>query len=175
MQEGSIELSRRHLVRQSRGRAWRFSGIVATLCGISFPAFGEELVPLTRQCVTDAAKAFNHDPRTLALILSAEGGRVGKYTRNANGTVDCGPAQVNSSNALWIAEALKLRRSSVMTLLRDDGCFNIKVGAWILRRSTDRVGGDLLKGMGRYNSSDPVFSDRYMRRILSKLGRLAGR
>jgi hypothetical protein len=155
--------------------------IAVAICAVSVvlwlprPAIANDLVPLTAECMRHAAKAFGHDLRVLALILETEGGRVGQCTTNTNGTVDCGPAQVNSSNVPAIAAALGLPRYTTLRRLRDDGCFNVIAGAWILRQAIDSAGGDIFEGMGRYNSSNPVYKARYQLRLVSTLRGLVKR
>ena len=50
------------------------------------------------QCITDAARYFGIDAELVFTLFDNEGGKVGTFSRNTNGTYDIGPMQINSSN-----------------------------------------------------------------------------
>ncbi len=50
------------------------------------------------QCITDAARFFGIDAELVFTLFDNEGGKVGTFSRNTNGTYDIGPMQINSSN-----------------------------------------------------------------------------
>ena len=52
-----------------------------------------------RGCITAAADIHRLPPAILVILLDVEGGALGRVTRNANGTVDVGPMQVNQ---IWL-------------------------------------------------------------------------
>jgi soluble lytic murein transglycosylase-like protein len=49
--------------------------------------------------------------------------------------------------------------------LKKDACYNILVGAWILRKHIDEAGGDVWKGVGRYNAKSRVKQIKYVKKI----------
>ena len=101
------------------------------------------LLPLTAACVAAAAASFNVAEPMLWTILRAEGGRVGACTPQASGTDDCGPAQVNAQTWVpYLSRKLGRPEAAVLADLRDDGCFNIHVAAYILRIKIGEAGGD---------------------------------
>ena len=57
-------------------------------------------------------------------------------------------------------------------MLRDDFCFNVEGGAWILRRGLDEARGDLWEGVGYYHSHDPGHKADYLRKVLIQALRL---
>src|SRR5579875_1012004 len=105
---------------------------------------------------------------TLWSILKAEGGRVGACVTQANGSHDCGPAQVNAET--WVphlARILHRAAPDVWHDLRDDGCFNIWSAAYVLRVKYAEAGGDGWDAAGRYNSATPDLKLTYQRRLLA--------
>ncbi|EIJ2839252.1 bundle-forming pilus lytic transglycosylase BfpH, partial [Salmonella enterica] len=61
---------------------------------------------------------------------------------------------------------------SAYTKLKDDACFNISVGAWILRRSIIFEGGNLWEGVGRYHSATPEYKYRYIDKVKNVYGQI---
>lgn len=117
-----------------------------------------------RVCIKRAAAHYHLSLSLFAGVLATEGGRVGEVHRNENGSVDLGPAQVNS---IWLP---KLKRAGITrTMLLKNGCANIAVGAWILAQAmeganpTDPAG--FWKHVGDYNSHTPRFNRRYARLV----------
>ena len=125
------------------------------------------LAPLTAACIAAAAASFNLAEPLLWTILRTEGGRVGACVLQASGTHDCGPAQVNAET--WVprlARQLGRPQAEVMQDLRDDGCFNMQVAAYILRIEINGTGGDIWDGAGRYNSATPAIKQAYQAKLV---------
>jgi hypothetical protein len=127
------------------------------------------LQPLTLACLLTIAGWHGLPPPILVAVLGAELGHVGEISRNANGTFDSGPMQVNSVWLGRLARRYALSEGKVAELLRDDGCFNADAAAFILRRCIDRNGGDLWTGVGCYHSATPARRTAYQQRVLRKL------
>ncbi len=108
--------------------------------------------PATVACFM-AESARQHLPPNLMLaVLQTEGGKMAQFVKNANGTYDMGPFQVNTT---WLPELARLtggRSEDVAKAIAYDGCTNIAVGAWILRRFINEAGGDIWKGVAFYHS-----------------------
>jgi hypothetical protein len=125
------------------------------------------LVPITLACFLAAANAEGVHPLTLFTVLSVEGGQVGEVSKNANGSVDIGPMQINDK--AWLGEVARQYfdgdRDRAFATLRDDGCENVRVGAWILRRSIAAAGGDVYEGIGYYHSRSSAPKQRYQERF----------
>lgn len=140
-------------------------------------------VPVTMECLSQAAKRFRLPEEVLVTVLAVEGGRVGQASRNRNGTHDLGPMQVNT---VWLREMTRLRRAGALpVLLRDDrvlsegyhylknnGCLNVYVGAWILKMAVRRSGDDLAAGVAAYHSATPRHRAVYLKRVIAKLTRI---
>ena len=131
------------------------------------------IVPLTAACVSAAATAYSLAEPVLWTLLKAEMGQVGACTAQANGTHDCGPAQINAET--WVEPlALLLRRppSEVFEGIRDNGCFNVYTAAYILRVKLIEAHGDPWDAMGRYNSATPARKHAYQQRLIEAYNQL---
>jgi len=126
---------------------------------------GPSAVP--ERCLVLAATEWRVPIDALRLILTVEGGAVGECSTNSNGTVDCGPGQINS---LWypIIAAGRVSPQVIRDALASDPCYNVRVAAWILRREIDAVGWDKFwTAIGNYHSHTPAHHAEYLRRIVA--------
>ncbi|NDV50751.1 lytic transglycosylase domain-containing protein [Salipiger sp. PrR003] len=126
---------------------------------------------VTAACISQAAAAYGIQPVVIAAIMRTEGGKVGQYSENTNGTRDLGPMQIN--DGVWTGEiADKFFRGNEARAedqLLNNGCFNIHAGAWILRQNIDLSNGDVLEGIGRYHSWTTQHKERYKKTFLKNL------
>ena len=83
----------------------------------------------------------------------------GRVNKNGRG-YSVGVMQVHSS---WFP-VLKEAGFDVKKLWKD-ACYNIEVGAWILRKHIDEASGDVWKGVARYNAKSKVKQVKYVRKI----------
>lgn len=121
--------------------------------------------PITPACFHQEAKRQGLEPIKLLSILMTEKGRVGQFVRNTNGSYDIGPMQINTIHLPEIARHTRLSTEAVAAALAYDGCFNVSVAAWMLRKRTNEVGGDFWYGIGRYHSKTPEHRNRYILRV----------
>jgi hypothetical protein len=121
---------------------------------------------LTPDCVAEAAREHDVPLAALMGILAAEGGTVGVAVRNANGSFDLGPMQVNTCNL----DALAAQGFAPEAILRD-GCVNARAAAWLLRREVERTG-NIWSAIGSYHSRTPQFRDAYIARVRQHLVRM---
>jgi len=122
------------------------------------------------RCLSGVVRQFDLYPTQLYLaVLRTEGGRPGQARRNANGTWDYGPAQINSS---WIPRLRRRGLPASDATLRHNTCFNLYVSGWILRRELDGAP-DLWTGLVRYHSRTPTYQQRYLQRILDSWSALS--
>lgn len=115
-------------------------------------------------CITEAAKRYGLPIRLFSAVLRTEGAHVGEVHHNRNGTVDLGPAQVNS---IWLP---RLRAAGITkTALIHNGCLNLSVGAWILgkamRGANPADPTDWWRHVGDYNSHTLHLNRRYARLV----------
>ena len=125
------------------------------------------IVPLTMACLFQAARHYRVDPVVLEAIRVVENGEIGRARRNANGTSDLGPFQVNSS---WIGPLRKKGGRVSFVRLRDNGCLNAFVAAFILSQEVGRApGGSLRIAIGRYHSRRRSEARKYRARVLREI------
>jgi hypothetical protein len=118
--------------------------------------------PVTWGCLAQSSRDFKVPLSMLLVIMDLEQGRVGMESRNKNGSVDYGPMQINS---LWLP---KLRVLGINErLLRDDGCVNVAVGAWLLR-SHLKDAKDPWDAVAAYHSKTPRHARRYRKVALGR-------
>ena len=123
-------------------------------------------------CLTAAAQAYRLPAPVLVILLDVEGGRLGRVSGNANGTVDIGPMQVNQIWLPALARHWRAPAAAAFLALRDSFCANVEAGAFILRQSLDEAAGDFWTGIGLYHSHAPGHRAAYLRKVLGQALRL---
>ncbi len=123
-------------------------------------------------CMIAVSQFYALPPRALPAIQAVEGGTVGFVRRNADGSEDLGPMQVNSRWIAPIAAATGDSPERVRGRLVDDGCFNVAAAGAILRIYLDEAGGALLPAIGNYHSHTPALHGAYRERVLAAARRL---
>lgn len=116
-------------------------------------------------CLLLASQTYKVPPAVMIGIMHAEGGRIGQQVRNTNGSYDLGPMQVNT---LWLPQLSRLWGVDVATAhswVRDNGCVNVYVAAWILRQKIDDTYG-LYSGIAHYHSATPWRGQRYADKVI---------
>lgn len=138
-------------------------------------------------CIHSASINYDLPEPLLWSILKVEGGEVGTKHRNANGTYDYGPMQVNSSwlpkFSRWYAGAPSMKKysdRSRQNILRhaliNDSCFNISIGSWLLRQGMNEAGdGHFWEGVGYYHSHNTLLKRQYQRLVAKAASRIYGR
>lgn len=121
--------------------------------------------PVTPQCVVEEANRQSLEVVKVLAVMKTEGGRLGEYSRNSNGSFDIGPMQVNTIHLPELSKIYAIAPADVSQLLAYDGCFNVAVGAWLLRKRTNEAAGDFWYGIGRYHSSTRLASNKYILRV----------
>lgn len=124
--------------------------------------------PVTVQCIVREAQRQKLEPELLWAILRQENGRVGKQSRNKNKTYDIGPMQINNGKDLKYLRDLHQKSGLSFNrfnhLLYHDACFNVSVGAYILRTKINAAG-STFKGAGWYNSANEPHFSRYLKSV----------
>jgi len=122
-------------------------------------------------CILSAAHAYGVPAEAVIGIMSIEGGHIGQEVGpNFNGTYDLGPMQVNS---LWVPQLAQLWHVNYQIArdwVRDDGCENVYVGAWILKQKIVKTGG-LYSGIAFYHSARWGFGNPYANKVVSTMRR----
>ena len=132
------------------------------------------LVPVTLACVLHAAQLQQIPPELIVTVLDVEAGQPGMVSENSNGTEDLGPMQVNTGVWLGIVADAHFggNHKAAYAALRDNGCYNVNIGAWILKQSIKAAGGDFYEGVGMYHSRTPSVKKRYQKRFSKAFNRL---
>ncbi len=122
-------------------------------------------------CVLLASHTYQVPPAALVGILHVEGGKVGQAVGNTNGSQDLGPMQVNTIWMPKLAEIWGVDKDTAMQRVRDNGCINVHVGAWILAQRV-RQTGSLHEGIAAYHSFTPDLGQKYASKVFAALRRL---
>ena len=117
------------------------------------------------QCLLPAAQRHGVNPHILRAILQVESGmRPHVVSRNRNGSIDVGMAQINSIHFRELAQwGITPER-----LL--DPCVATHVAAWHLKRSLLRHGNTWF-GVAAYHSTTPEHNLRYQELIRREMAR----
>ncbi len=122
-------------------------------------------------CLMLAAHNYGVPPAVMIGIMHVEGGRVGQQIGpNGNGTYDLGPMQVNTHWIPMLARAWRVDPRTAHALVRDDGCINVRVAAWILRDKIDEAG-SLYGGIAHYHSATPRHGYPYAAKVIKAMER----
>ncbi|MEJ0061709.1 MAG: lytic transglycosylase domain-containing protein [Alphaproteobacteria bacterium] len=116
-------------------------------------------------CLLLAAQTYHVPPAVMIAMMHVEGGRVGQEVHNTNGSYDLGPMQVNT---VWMPQLARLwgvDGGTARQWVRDNGCVNVYVSAWILRQKIDEAG-YLRGGIARYHSATPWRGGRYAGKVI---------
>jgi hypothetical protein len=119
-------------------------------------------------CIVRAAMDRPWLGKTLWALRDQEGGWVGAEVRNANGTHDLGPLQVNS---WWVPRIAKLVRRpdrQVRHWLIHDPCFNVEAARWIFLSGL-AGSRDYWKAVGGYHSPNQIRQRAYARSVARHL------
>jgi soluble lytic murein transglycosylase-like protein len=137
-------------------------------------ALAAAIRPVAMACILHAA-AIQHVPGVLLLgLLKTEGGLVGSWTTNTDGSNDLGPMQINDRT--WAQKIADMQfggdREKATRYLIYDGCYNVEVGAYIFGLYLQEASGNYGVAVGYYNSHSPLQADVYRRRFLQSLNSL---
>ncbi len=142
-------------------------GIAIMLFNISVKAAQKYYIPINKQCILSVSEIYDIPPWLLIAILDVEGGSIGTISENKNGSYDIGPMQINS---LWLD---KLKKSNIdLNMLRFNGCLNVQVGGWILKKNLNRYKDDFWKGIGAYHSRTDHLNKKYRKLVYKHIRKL---
>ncbi|MDP9897367.1 soluble lytic murein transglycosylase-like protein [Variovorax boronicumulans] len=142
-----------------------FSGAIATAAAHAQPALNArpETVHTPNTCLLQAASYHGVNPLILRAIVYHESrDNPNLVLRNTNGTEDLGLAGLNTVHLAELAR-YGIRREQLL-----DGCVNMYVAAWHLRKQVSQYG-NTWTAVGSYHSKTPVHRDRYAKQIYDVL------
>jgi soluble lytic murein transglycosylase-like protein len=110
----------------------------------ALPPYGA-IDAVAAQCIVQASARYEVPELLLHAIIRKENGRMGKYSKNKNGTYDFGLAQINTT---WLKQfaAYGITPSHLL----NDTCTNISASAYVLRYNWLRQN-DWFKAIVAYN------------------------
>ncbi|NPV51714.1 MAG: lytic transglycosylase domain-containing protein [Candidatus Methanofastidiosum sp.] len=116
------------------------------------------------QCIQSAGNYYRVNPLLLWGIAKVESGfNPFALNKNANGTYDIGIMQINSS---WIPTLKNYGLYDTKQLW--DPCYNIYVGAWVLKQCIDRHG-YTWEAVGCYNAVSTTKRVKYANKVYKVL------
>jgi len=112
---------------------WSLSFLVALLFAVTVCPSGAEARPSSNiradaqvaYCIRKATDGKSWLERTLWGLRDQEAGWIGAEVKNANGSHDLGPLQVNTWWVPRIARPVGQSERQIRLWLRDDACFNV--------------------------------------------------
>jgi len=125
--------------------------------------------PVVMQCATYAAQEYQL-PRIilLSIIKTESGGEVSATNRNTNGTVDTGIMQINSKWARHLEHKLGIGNATYR--VKNDVCYNIRVGAWILKTElASNKPVPFWQKVANYHSKTAHHNQRYQNLLISNM------
>ena len=126
---------------------------------------------MTLACLLNGAALQSLPPEVMLGLLKTEGGQVGGWATNTNGSHDLGPMQVNDET--WLHKLAEMQfagnENAAKIALIYDGCYNVSVGAWIYRQYLNEARGNYAVAVGYYNSHSPGPADLYKQEFLHSL------
>ena len=139
-------------------------------------------VPVPATCVHQVAHKYGVPSAVIYAMLKVEGGHPGQAHRNADGSYDYGPMQINGR---WFTtkKSVLQRRFPFLeaSAIKKDPCVNTDVGGWILyeewrqsaahcfswRHPRACVRKSLWSAVGHYHSHNKTESAKYVHRVYS--------
>lgn len=169
------------VVRLRRSTAsLRFAAAIVAaglVCGFTATGWSKTPIPAREsevaRCIQRAAGGKVWLERTLWGLRDQEGGWIGAEMRNANGSHDLGPLQVNSWWVPRIASALRRPESAVRHWLQHDACFNVDAAQWIFLSGL-AITRNYWKAVGVYHSPTAWRQQRYTLSVVAHLRRRFG-
>jgi len=131
-------------------------------------------IPLTHDCIYQAAQFYRIHPDILYAILLVEGGTVGEgNSGNQNGSTDFNLFQINSIHLPELAE-LGITKEEVI----NDGCLSAAIAARIVYKATLNIRieneDEYLSAIARYHSANPGPNQIYSRKLKAAFQYLQG-
>lgn len=120
------------------------------------------------ECFINAGHLYGINPNILWAIAKVES-NFNPYAinKNLNKSYDIGIMQINSS---WLPTLKKYGLKDERSLY--DPCYNIHVGAWILKQCIERYGYNWT-AIGCYNATSPVKRVKYSQKVWKHLKQIS--
>lgn len=157
-------------------RKFRYVGAAAALLSAApaGPVLAAPAEPDLARCIATDTAQRPWLAKTLWGLRDQEGGWIGAEIRNANGSHDLGPLQVNSWWVPRLASMTGRPAASIRYWLVHDPCFNVSAGRWIFLTALMSTG-DYWAAVGAYHSQNPQSRREYAAAVARKLLQRFGR
>lgn len=139
---------------------------------INKPAYEYHASEITASCKSKISSQFHIPEIVLNTYLKTEGAKSGYIRTNKNGSWDVGPMQINSVHWKTFYERFKISPVA----LRNNGCVNLMVGAYLIREQLDEAGKERIDGWdaffevaANYHSKTPEFNQKYQHDWINNL------
>lgn len=165
-----------NMASQLRPQRDYFGAIWLLVFLLASPTAAAAVSPYHEACIRTAAATYYQASGPVSYaglldlihaLMGVEGG-CGRRHTNANGSIDYGCMQINSSTLLRLSRAGY--RFDLATVQYND-CQNIMLGTWVLA-SEMKSSRDLWTAIGNYNSHTPTFNHEYQAKVWRKLQRI---
>jgi len=128
-------------------------------------------VPTLASCILLAANTYHIPEAVMNGIMHVEGGHVGQEVGpDFNGSYDLGPMQINTGWLPVLEQEWHVDTRTARSWVRDNGCVNVHVAAWILRRKVEDAG-SLWGGVAAYHSATPEIGASYAHKVMVMMDR----
>lgn len=120
-------------------------------------------------CVLAAANKYQIPPAVLIGIMEVEGGLVGEETKpDPTYLYFMGPMHVSNRMIPEVAQVWNVDFDTAHNWLKNDGCVNVHVAAWILTKKIAETG-NLYQAIGRYHSDDSATAADYAKKVIAAM------
>jgi hypothetical protein len=119
-------------------------------------------------CAISAAARYEIPANVLLAVADKEGGKVGQWVRNSNGTFDVGAMQFNTT----YLKALSRYGISALDVA-GPGCYAFELAAWRIRRHIKTDNGDLWTRVSNYHSRTPRYNRIYRADLIKRAAKWA--
>lgn len=127
-----------------------------------------DALPLPQEhivCAIVAAVKYEVPANILLAVAEKEGGKPGQWSKNANGSYDVGPMQLNTT---YLQD---LQKYGIAPKDVERGCYGFDLAAWRIRGHLKHDKGDLWTNAANYHSRSPRFNRIYRQDLQKKAGR----
>jgi hypothetical protein len=122
-------------------------------------------------CLLMASNTYQVPAAVMIGIMHVEGGHIGQEAGpNFNGSYDLGPMQVNTHWVPQLAQLWHVSEHTAHLWVRDNGCVNVHVAAWILKQKIAETG-SLYGGIAHYHSATPGLGYTYANKVVRVMDR----
>lgn len=122
------------------------------------------------RCSVIAAYEFALPVDVMLAVAEQEGGAIGQWKKNRNGTYDIGVMQFNTE---YLKELSRFGVSAAD--VSGPGCYPYRLAAWRIRRHISLDDGDVWERIANYHSRTPALNMKYRVAIMSRSAKWAQR